>query len=288
MRISLATVLLPVAVLGCSQQDHPAKSLVEQFGYVETVQGRELVEQAARKASSVLGSRKPLVLAGAWQDGAASAAANRITISLIAPEQVPKRLFVFVPSSGCACIFIQPQALTAWLDRYVTALPDQMLSIDYADALAFMLLHEVGHVEHGDAGLFEAVTVAPAHFDNSDETKKEEEADRFAVDAIVAAAEPTGKDVSGFLAATSIQMALSKLSWNLSAIRLLDNFGATELALPSVFGDLSYSHPNLELRILTVNYLLHANETSRQLLDQFLERRAKAREGDGVLFRRSP
>ena len=64
-------------------------------------------------------------------------------------------------------------------------------------------------------------------------------------------------------------MVLAQLSWNISAHRLLDNFGGTSFRKASLFWDAGTSHPNLEWRILTVNALISGTEASRQLLEEF-------------------
>jgi hypothetical protein len=70
--------------------------------------------------------------------------------------------------------------------------------------------------------------------------------------------------------AASREHGLSHISWNLQANRMLNNFGATSLNLPNAFNEKGLSHPNLELRFLVINYLVHPDKTSLDLLNTFV------------------
>jgi hypothetical protein len=284
-----AAILLAAIVTGCADDGGAPSDAAARFGYTETVQGRALAEEAIAAANLILGPSRTIELVGAWQEAPNGAAERRsVRVQLLAPDQLPKRLFLVVPAR-CDCVFLQPHALTRWLDDRTTARPDQMLTVDRALLLAFMLLHEVGHVVDDHPGQFETTAAGGrVNFEASEQKVRETEADRFVIEQIKAAATPSGKNVSRWLAATRLQTTLANLAWNLSAIRYLDHFGATTLATPSVFGDATYTHPNFELRLLTVNHALWGDNASQVALQAFEERRRRASEPPAVLYRREP
>src|SRR5205085_7015819 len=104
---------------------------------------------------------------------------------------------------------------------------------------------------------------------------REVRADLFAVTRLRAAY--IGRKPMTFAAAMEIVVCLGNVSFNLMGSRVLDHFGASALNSPDVFGDGSYTHPNLELRFLLMNYRFYPSKTSRGLVDTFLARRRKVR-----------
>jgi hypothetical protein len=164
---------------------------------------------------------------------------------------------------------------------------DGTLDVDQIDALAVILLHEAGHFRFGDAG--EYGTPVPVSSDTlpiqvGEDKNKELRADRLAGDQIRAASASSGERQR---IALGILLSLANVGWNLFQHRLIGNFGATTLNLPSAFGDLNYSHPNLELRFLIINYTATRQATSLQLLQNFLDGRRRSETTSGVLYRRS-
>ena len=149
------------------------------------------------------------------------------------------------------------------------------MTIDLRDVLAYMLLHEAGHVAHGDMKSSNAFDDSSGgekfNLDPTAQKDRENAADRFAADAIASGI--TEKGTERGLAAARLSTVLAQLSWNLAEHRLLDNFGGTEANLPSLFQDAGLSHPNLEWRILVVNDAISHTSTSRQLIKDFEERR---------------
>jgi hypothetical protein len=157
-----------------------------------------------------------------------------------------------------------------WMKEHTEALPQQMKAVDPANVLAFMLLHEVGHIIHGDPGQFEdAETTAASNTVQTEQKERESKADRFAIEQVAAAADDRNS-VDGWLAAMRMELALSDLSWNMAALRFLDHFGATSLCSSAVFSDAGYTHPNFELRLLVVNDILVHKAASKQLLQDFI------------------
>ena len=208
----------------------------------ETTAGRDVPEAAAAKASAIL-SASGYSITGSWRPEAGGRK-KTIRIYLIA-ESDP--LFMVMVPYACDCILCSQMSSR----NGSIATPkrsETMKAIDGTAALAFMLLHEVGHVAHGDPGHLKESE--GGHASNLDETKqkaREAAADRFAADALNEAFKP-GADVKGFSGAFDVALALTNLSWNLSAIRHIAEFGATPLCSKFAFADDGFTHPNFELR----------------------------------------
>jgi len=260
--------LLALSILvACCDAKPPVRNPVERLGLLETALGRPLVERAIVAANAILGSRTTLRIAGSWPSPAGSNDRDLARVYLIDSGSAPSVYSVMVPNS-CRCIFVQPTAFDAWMKEHTEAHP-QMLAISGDTVLTFMLLHEVGHIVHGDPGQFEAAAGSAAtNVDPTVDKDRESAADEFAV-VQVAAALADGKAIDGWLAATSVSLSLSKLSWNMSTLRFLNHFGATTLCSRIVFADSGYTHPNFELRVLTANNMLSHTAESEALMDSF-------------------
>jgi hypothetical protein len=97
--------------------------------------------------------------------------------------------------------------------------------------------------------------------------QEETRADAFAAGQIAGS---TKRKWDPAMSAYHVSMALSHISWNLQANRMMNNFGATSLNLPSAFNEKCLSHPNLELRFLAINYLVQPGKPALDLLNAFL------------------
>jgi hypothetical protein len=64
------------------------------------------------------------------------------------------------------------------------------------------------------------------------------------------------------------------LSFEMQQVRSERYFGSSLLHTPAAFYDTGYTHPNFELRVLTVNDRISNTEASHQLLANFLAGRA--------------
>jgi hypothetical protein len=177
-----------------------------------------------------------------------------------------------------SCIFVNrdwKSQLAPFFGKDTTGTMD----LEPGDALVIILLHEVGHIQSAALPDNPAISALVASLGSG--KQEEMRADAFAAGQIAAASrrkwDPT-------MAAYHVNMALSHISWNLQADRMLNNFGATSLNLPSAFNEKGLSHPNLELRFLAINYLVHPDKTSLDLLNTFLDARAHP---GGVLFQRN-
>jgi hypothetical protein len=168
----------------------------------------------------------------------------------------------------CNCVFVQPEIFEKRLSSYSNASP-AMLRVDKGEALAFMLLHEVGHLAHGDPGKYQdRAKTHNYNFDLTDQKEIESSADRFAAESLIAASADKAHFAT-WMASMKIEMTLANISWNLSVIRHLDNFGASILCSKFVFADNGVTHPNYELRVLTVNDLISHTAASGELLRTF-------------------
>lgn len=262
-----------LALSGCNESHNP-ENPVENLGLQETTRGRQLVEDAVAKANAILGSRDGRRFRGSWQAVSVQDPKNEfVPIYLISPGSISSIYSIMVPTQ-CGCVFVQPSALEAWIAKYSTA-SSAMLSVEPPDIVAFMLLHELGHLEKGDPGQFDDVAGQKAtNLDQTDQKLREQNADDFAVEKLLAAAADMDA-VDGWLDAMNMQMALTNISWNLATIRVLNNVGASLLCTQAVFQDSGYSHPNFELRMLYVRDRLSNTPESRQLLASFEACRTK-------------
>jgi hypothetical protein len=247
---------------------------VKAMNYAGTAVGQLLVEQAATVANNVLGSRSRFRLVGSWQPAPAHISQdNLIRIYLVAPKE-GDNFSIMVPFD-CNCVFLQPRIFQASLSAYSDA-SKEMLKVDEQYAMAFMLLHEIGHVEHGDFARYQDIKGKHDYnLDESAQKRIESSADEFAAQTLTAAANDKA-NFNGWMAAMNVELALTNMSWNLSVIRLLDNFGASVLCSKFVFADDGTTHPNYELRVLTVNDLISHTPTSGELLKNFEACRTRA------------
>lgn len=266
---------------GCDERPD-RRTPPERYGLAETALGRSVAESAIAIANSVAAKRLGWGLRGSWQPSSSGMDENAV-VYLIDAASLASAYSVMVPSA-CRCVFIQPAAFGKWMDEHTRAMP-QMLDVGEALTLGFMLLHEMGHLAHGDPGEFEAERNGTAlNTDKTEQKERESKADSFAVEQVRASIDDK-KAFDGWMNALNVSMALSQLSWNMSAMRLLGNFGATSLCARSAFADSGYSHPNFELRLLVANQLLRSDHSYDELIDRFETCRSKE---PTVLYRLPP
>jgi hypothetical protein len=258
-------------IAGCGPGELTRSSLgLERFGLTESPADHPLMASAIKDASKVLGDYSKIRFAEGWAQSSVDNAVKVFTSTSSGFGQSE----IMATYQECGCVVAQSAALSRWLVAHLGT-SEGLLSLDAKNLLAYMLLHEAGHVANGDAGrVLPRHTSAPKATSSSQgplSTDVEEAADEFAANAIASALEQKGTDRG--VAAAKLTVTLAQLSWNLSAHRLLDDFGGTGLNKPSLFRDAGLSHPNLEWRILVVNAAISKSETSRQLLEEFERRR---------------
>lgn len=233
----------------------------EAFGLTDAPRDRTLVKKVVETANEVLG-------AGALQ--------FRIGWGPIRPATVPVyavgddgmgRLEIMTTYDECRCVVVQAGALAAWLAES-HGKREALVTIEPDDVLAYMLLHEMGHIRNGDHGAWDApASSAPVpNLAATRDKDAEVAADRFAAVAV-----KTAQAVSSTRAVTAsmLAVAIATLSWNLQAHRALDDFGGTTLRKRQLFWDKGLTHPNLEWRILVVNDLIENTARTHQLVLDF-------------------
>lgn len=270
-------LLVITCAIGCSHS-RSSENPVSTMGLFETTNGRELTDRAVTQANLLLGPDAKITLRTSWTPEKPGNGNPTATIYLVNATGAPPLYMVVVPSD-CSCILVQPQRYTAWIEQHSASL-SSMLPVESENVLAFMLLHEVGHILNGDHGEF---TDQGGERNTSLTKEREERADSFAVEQLLAAAKRT-KDTGAWLTAMHVEMDLANLSWNVQARRQDEYFGSVVLRTPAAFADMDYTHPNFELRMLTVNNQIAHTETSRKLLEAFLANRIH--QNNSVLFKK--
>ena len=266
-RPALALLLILVAS-GCQTKSAPPSVKgIEEFGLVEAPVDHPTLLSSIRIARLVLGPSARLNVVAGWNAGTD---ASNVRVFAAGPDGLADNE-IMRSDKTCRCVIAQVGAMTNWLSVHAGQGAER-LEVDIRDLLAYMLLHEVGHIAHGDSPQPVKPQAASNHesgfnLDATAQKDRELAADRYAGEVIAAAMTERGTDRG--VAATRIALMLSQLSWNLAEHRLLDNFGGTALHQPSLFQDAGLSHPNLEWRILSVNDAISSTQTSHKLLTDF-------------------
>lgn len=266
-----------VLLSGCKSDPHSPPS-IESFGLVESTADRPTLQSAIQTTNLVLGSSALVRLRPGWKDPRER---QSIPVFAVAPHGLSKRE-AMASYQPCNCVVAQIGWVDEWLKEQIGS-GSGLLTTDLRDVLAYMLLHEAGHIAHGDMNRSNAFdnTFSEGKFNLDPTAQKDREnaADDFAANAIASGIKEKGTDRG--LAAARVSIVLAQLSWNLAEHRLLDNFGGTEANRSSLFQDAGLSHPNLEWRILVVNDAIAHSTTSQQLLKDFEQHR---RHKPSVLF----
>jgi len=274
-------VILVLVVSGCqTKAPTPSVKGIEEFGLVEAPVDHTALLSSIRIARLVLGPSAPVNVVAGWNT---AADASSVRVFAAAPDGLAGSE-VMRSDGGCRCVLAQVSAMTRWL-QLRTGQGEERVDVDPQDLLAYMLLHEVAHLVHGDSPERVEPSARPNNkpgfnLDVTAQKAREVAADRYAAEVIAAAISDRGSDRG--IAATRIALTLSQLSWNLSGHRLLDNFGGTGWHQPLLFQDAGLSHPNLEWRILSVNDAISSTKASHKLLTDF---EAARRAAPVVLYR---
>jgi hypothetical protein len=260
--------LAVLATIGCrTNAPEPPIQGIEAFGLVESPIDHPSLLASIRLAQLVLGPKSSITIVAGWL---APQGTTAVRVFAASPQGLSGNELM-TSYLKCKCVIAQVGGMTVWLQKH-TGTGQALLTIDVDKVLAYMLLHELGHIVHGDlvekSGSFDtAVSATGFNLDLTQQKDRENAADRYAADAISTAMAARGTDRG--LAGTAVAITLSQLSWNLAEHRLLDNFGGTELHHSSLFWDAGLSHPNLEWRILSVNDEISKTTVSHQMLGDF-------------------
>lgn len=243
---------------------------VTERGLQHAAKGQGTAERAITAVSKLMADSGPN-LVPAWSQPGASAV-EQVPVYLVEGRPGTIVTPAAVPS-GCRCVFVSPSVLEAWIRRNSTG-PARM-ELDADQFLVFILLHEVGHLRKGTSGTaFRDGRMSQLNVEPSRAKVAEEDADDFAADVLKSRANQNPVSELS-LAANSVVMELSKLSWNMQAFRTLDEFGAFAVGKPSVYFDNGYSHPNLAWRILRVADRIQQSDATQYLLEAFEEARRR-------------
>jgi len=262
LRASIAAAGLLLA--SCKQ---PASELpgLDAFGLTEAPGEHPVAASAITLAQNILGPGAHVHLSKGWLGPR-----NGVPLYTVTGDGMASRE-VIGTYAECGCVLMTVAGLRTWLAT-ATGSGAGRLDIDEPALIAYMLLHEAGHVAQGrtPCGM---TSGAPSNGNTAlNLTPTEQKACEVKADAFAAAAIRTALAVHkgpGMLAAGNVAIALSQLSWNLQAHRMLDSFGANAMRDPSLFRDIGLSHPNLEWRILSVNNMIAPSESSSDLLNAF-------------------
>jgi hypothetical protein len=254
---------------GCRQQSKPVDA-VEQMGVTESALGHLLIERAAMIANSWLDPALKVHFSPHWVSSTSSPGMNSVAIYSISEFHAPANYMVAVPV-GCQCVFVEPHLYESWLKQHMSS-SGLTLEVDEERLLAFMFLHEAGHIVNRDPGDFDEGSSGSLNLDPTAEKQREQRADAFAVEQLKGAISRT-KQTEPWLDALNATKDLANLSFEMQQVRSEKYFGSALLHTPAAYYDTGYTHPNFELRILTVNDQISATETSHQLLENFLQGR---------------
>ena len=262
------TILASLAVLmmltACKSERSNEICHPEQYGLEEWTVHPELLDNAVSRADAILDPALKSRLVTTSQT--AEFGEETILVFDVHGSFVSDGDVAFI--AGGRCVFVNRD----WRDQLASLFGQDVtgtLDLEVTDALAIILLHEVGHIQGG--GLPHSQPIATLLASLGPGKQEEMRADSFAAGQIAAA---FNRKWDPGMAAFRVAQALSKISWNLQADRMLNNFGATSLRLSRVFNETGYSHPNLELRFLVINYLVNPSEPQLDLLTSFLDSRS--------------
>jgi hypothetical protein len=260
-------------------KDHPSAKLklnvVRKYRLFESDQQRPLTADAITLANRVLGDDVSFRLQPSWKPGGI-AGRESIAVYLVDVDPPGEYGPSFVPK-GDRCIFVDAQRAGAISDVFSKKY-EGAIKLQDDQLLAITLLHEAGHIFHkhwGGMNGGEVTTDRKFGVEETDEKKREFDADRFAA-AQIKSGMAVGGDLMRFTASMKLAVTLTTVSANLTFQRLMDNFGATTLELPSAFWDAGWSHPNFEYRFLRINYEINPSKENQQLLDGFEKARKRA------------
>jgi hypothetical protein len=143
------------------------------------------------------------------------------------------------------------------------------------EMLAFLLLHEVGHIANKHYGQFlPAENNVTPNITPSIDKDTEQQADQYVIDLL--RPRIANEIPDEYLVAHRIMAFVSLYSFSLAGMNSLNCFGCRPLGSADIFWDHSRTHENLELRLLKISHEVSPSDTSRELLEEFLSKRSDA------------
>jgi hypothetical protein len=253
---------LGLVVSACNKTDRTTVA-PERFGLARTSRESDLVNQAIAAANTILAGRDSLVFR---YDIRPQSSPDEVPVSILSSLNLSGSDVIWTPPN-CRCVYIQAQALRRWIEQAEYA-HGYGSRFDEKYVVAFMLLHEMGHVLQGKSGEYLA-SEDPDSNSNvlSTNTKiAESDADSFAESQIVGQLREGGRRAqTASVIVTNIVILANNIYYDVTLSQ-----GLTEILCltPTIYWDHGYSHPNLVFRLMgTVNRLAPSPEATRIVAD---------------------
>lgn len=243
-------------------------NILRRFGYQEGFAFRTSASRAV-KLINILDPQASL--RAVWDDSSNGG----IPVVLINEPSRLGRGPSWVPKSG-EVIFLNSAALNG-LRHLFRQTNESAHQVSSQYLIALLLLHELGHIRHLDRGSFEDASGAPVprqeiNLDDYNLVPTESKfiearADRFVANLVARAGEAEGPRKA---ASARFSYEIERIVVNFVAERGIEEFlGNGE---EKIYWDHGYSHPNLQLRLLIINYLINPSEYGARVLQSFLEK----------------
>jgi len=166
---------------------------------------------------------------------------------------------------------------SAFYQGVKATLGEDVSATNIQQMLAFLLLHEVGHIHHKHHGQFlPAGSELVTNLSNTLSKELESEADEFVVDII--RPRIAGDIDDPLFTAHQLMNFVGYLSFVISGQNSIECFGCRTIGSKDIFWDHSQTHENLELRLLKINHALYPTDTSEQMLQDFEAQRNDSRQ----------
>lgn len=262
-------IALPGLLGGCdpSSTSSETESIFERYLMLPSDVHQDELEAAISCANAFLKGQVPFRLAGQWQDDDAQ---DLIRVLLIRPVQLGKWGPAFCLRDE-RVIIVDDSEIEAFRQRHLPKGMPSFALIPVEYLLAIVLLHEAGHIYLGHTGAFEATNFAYGNVTKWTQSKEVElEADRF-----------VGRLIREYRNGHSMADAnlLYTFLW-LGAIQarlIVDRLDRDESINPppEYFLDPGYSHPNMEMRVVTILSIAYP-EYQQSNLEAFNDQRKEA------------
>ncbi len=246
---------------------HGEQDKLSSMGLVESVIGRNEVYQAMNIANQLIKEKHlPQILCG-WQRKEFHK--KNMYYFLTQPDGLPLKT-IAEASKENNCIFISSSWRSICNETFRLLDEDSALRIH---ALVFVLLHEIGHlIGKENDSIMQAANIKLDSLFLKSQTEMKEElfADFFAADVV----KNSHLEISRQLV-QDIEELYSRVDYYLESRYDIHGGGLRiMLAEPAKrFGDLTYSHPNLNLRMHLISYIINPSSEKLHRLKWIQEQR---------------
>ena len=268
---------LMVSCLSCNGTDEGSTALSGPAGWegvYQSLRYRGLVSDAIKLANSVAAASTEYELCEGWEN----ASNGCIPVHVVQSTAFDETDVSFVPADSRA-IFLNADGIP-YLKKQLVGDAAGVVPVDPSHPVAFVLLHELGHMENEDSRPFVAggpLTRLDVETIEAHGRHPELMADRFAAGCIRRAS--SSSESRHAFAGSALAMSVQLFSWNISANRTNQSIGSLATGSREATWDRGYTHPNIELRFLITNHFILPTDASRELLSNFL----LARQGSSSL-----